>query len=345
MNPRIRANVAALTAYTPGEQPDDPTIVKLNTNENPYPPSPAALKALQALGADPLRLYPDPQCRALRQAIADLHGCAPEQVICGNGSDELLALCFRAFVPDHGKVGYFDPSYSLYPVLAAIADCGVAPLPLAADFQWPAIAAEYDVPLFFWTNPNAPTSLACAADVIRAYAERSEGVVVVDEAYVDFAEQDCMGLALALPNLLVTRSLSKSYGLAGARLGYAVGSVELIEALHKIKDAYNVNRMTQEVAAAAVRDQGYMREQVTRIKQTRARVTTALEARGFRVWPSQTNFLWVQPPPPAASEWFARLRERGVVIRYFTAPACCDYLRISIGTDAQMDRLLAALDA
>ncbi len=344
MSALIRKNVAELSAYVPGEQSTDPSVIKLNTNENPYPPSPAVARVLRELGADELRLYPDPAGTRLREAIARVHGCEPEQVFCGNGSDEILALCIRAFVERHGKIGYFDPSYSLYPVLAAIADIGTAPLDLAPDFSWPPIPDRYDVPLFFWTNPNAPTSLLCPAAPICAYAERSEGVVVVDEAYVDFSTDHCVELALTFPNLLVTRTFSKSYSLAGIRLGYAVGHQDLIAALFKIKDAYNVNRLTQELGRAAVEDQAHMKENSRRILETRERTIRALRERGYEVFPSQTNFLWMRPAPESAETVFKRLRLRNILVRHFSEPRTKDYIRVTIGADEQMDAFLAALN-
>lgn len=344
MSAYIRDNVAALHAYTPGEQPTDPAVVKLNTNENPYPPAPSVLDVLQRAPSDWFRLYPDPVARRLREAIARVHGCAVENVFCGNGSDEVLALCIRAFVPDHGRIGYFDPSYSLYPVLAAIANIGTVPLSLEEDFSWPVPEQSYDVPLFFWTNPNAPTSLLCPQDRIAAYADRSEGVVVVDEAYADFAEHNALALALERPNVLVTRSFSKSYSLAGARLGYAIGDAALIEALYKIKDAYNIDRLTQEVGRAAMEDQAYMQHNVTRIRTTRERVKQQLEQRGYFVYPSQTNFLWIRPPAEtAAADLFNALRDQQIYVRYFAAERTRDHLRVTIGTDQQMDAFLSAL--
>lgn len=345
MTKRIRPNVAALSAYVPGEQPADPATVKLNTNENPYPPAPGVARVLQACATDLLRLYPDPACRALREAIARVHEVPVERVFCGNGSDEILALCIRAFVPDNGAVGYYEPSYSLYPVLASIADVRQTPLPLADDFSCPPMPADYDASLFFWTNPNAPTGLRCPEEALRAFAERTNGVLVVDEAYVDFADGDAMALAKSHDRVLVTRTLSKSYALAGIRLGYAVGPEPLIEALFKIKDAYNVNRLTQELGRAAVEDQAYMRLNADRIKATRNRIATELTQRGFAVWPSQTNFLWVKPNQCSARDMFERLRARNVLVRYFPSPRTKAHLRITVGTDEQMNQLLAALDA
>lgn len=345
MNERIRPNVARLTAYTPGEQPADPRIVKLNTNENPYPPTPAVAEVLRSVAPADLRLYPDPVCQELRQVIARVYGCTADHVFCGNGSDEILALCIRAFCPDHGRVGYFDPSYSLYPVLAAVADVGLAPLPLAEDFTCPPIPERYDVPLFFWTNPNAPTSLAAPLKDVADFADRSEGVVVLDEAYADFADARAEAWAWERPNLLVTRTFSKSYALAGIRLGYALGHPDLIAALFKIKDAYNVDRLTQQIGVAAMTDQSYLQDMVCRIKATRTHTAKALQQRGYQVAPSQTNFLWVKPPAGGSAQaYFEAWRAQGVLVRYFPGERTGNHLRITIGTDAQMRRFIEAVD-
>lgn len=339
----VRRSVRALRAYTPGEQPDDPSILKLNTNENPYGPSPAAGEVLRNLAADRLRLYPDPVCMGLRRALAELHGCRADQILVGNGSDEVLALCLHALVEPGGSIGYFDPSYSLYPVLAAIADVPARPVRLADDFGWaPPEAAEAD--LFFLTNPNAPTSLRFPRDEVEAFCDRTPGVVVIDEAYVDFARADCLDLALSRPNVLVTRSLSKSYGLAGIRVGYAVGPAPLIAALFKIKDSYNVNAISQAMALAAVRDQAALRGMVSRVKRTRERTAEALRQRGAWVAASETNFLWLEPPGGDGAGWFRGLRERGVLARYFPGERTGRFLRVTVGTDADMVRFLAAWD-
>lgn len=337
----IRESVKALTPYTPGEQPG-PGVIKLNTNENPYPPSPRVADVLRAADPCALRLYPDPVSRGLREQVVGLHGGAPEQVFIGNGSDEVLALCVRAFVPEGGAVGYFEPSYSLYPVLAAIEDVPVRPVPLPPDFSW-TMPAGHESSLFFLTNPNAPTSRLFPRAEVEAFARGFPGVVLVDEAYVDFADAHCLDLALQLPNVLVARTLSKSYSLAGIRLGYAVGPAPLIEALHKIKDSYNISLLTQQLAAAALADQAWMRANVAKIVATRERVAGVLRARGWYVFDSATNFLFARPPARSAREIFEDLRARKIFVRYFPAPATRDYLRITIGTEAEMDALLAAL--
>ena len=341
----IRASVAKMTPYTPGEQPRVPGLIKLNTNENPYPPSPRVAEALAAIAADALRLYPDPVALELRRTIAGLHGCGVENVFAGNGSDEVLALCTRAFVEPDGIIGWFDPSYSLYPVLAAIADARGVPSPLAGDFSLPP-NAQRPVPhsLFFLTTPNAPTGILFPRADLEAFCDAQRGVVVLDEAYADFAPDQFMDLALARPNVIVSRSLSKSYSLAGLRLGYAVGPAPLIEALYKIKDSYNLDALTQAIGAAALRDPAWMRGNVEKIVATRARVARALEARGWTVLPSATNFIFAKPAGKSAGEMFAHLRARNILVRHFPGPRTGDYLRITIGTDAQMDAFLAALD-
>lgn len=340
--PLIRKSVGSLEAYTPGEQPRRPGLVKLNTNENPYPPSPRVEAALAALPADVLRLYPDPVAGDLRKAIADLHGVGQEQVFAGNGSDEILALCTRAFVEDEGSIGYFMPSYSLYPVLAAIRNVPGVACELTDSFEWPD-RDPAPASLFFLTNPNAPTSMLFPKVRVGNFCRSFPGVVLVDEAYVDFARESCMELAKTLPNVLVMRTLSKSYSLAGIRCGYVVGPAPLIAALFKIKDSYNLNRLTQVAALAAIGDQSHMRANAERIKATRGRLSAELVRRGFRVCPSEANFLWVRPARRPAKAIFEALKAEGVLIRYFPGARTGDYLRITVGTDEEVDRLLEVL--
>jgi len=340
----VRKSVRTLKAYTPGEQLRRAGLVKLNTNENPYPPSPKVAEALAALAVRNLRLYPDPLCRDLRKIIADLHGVAPDQVFAGNGSDEILALCTRAFVEDDGTIGYFEPSYSLYPVLAAIRNVRGVGMELDEGFGWPS-PGPGPGSLFFLANPNAPTSNLFPKGVVEAFCREYPGVVLIDEAYVDFAAVNGMDLAGKLPNVLVMRTLSKSYSMAGIRLGYVVGSAGLIGALFKIKDSYNVDRVTQAVAAAALSDQPHMRRNVECILATRERLSKALERRGFFVQKSETNFLWVRPGAGAAVELFAELKKRGVLVRHFPGRRTGDFLRITVGSDDEVDKLLNALQA
>lgn len=338
----IRQSVRRMEGYTPGEQPRVPGLVKLNTNENPYPPSPRVAEVLSSFASRDLRLYPDPANRELRRIAADLHRVSEDQVFMGNGSDEILALCTRAYVEDNGLIGYFEPSYSLYPVLAAIRDVRSASVELDAGFGWPATAPTVGS-LFFLANPNAPTSNLFPFKVVEEFCRQYPGVVLIDEAYVDFARGHCMELARKLPNVLVMRTLSKSYSLAGIRLGYVVGDADLIQALFKIKDSYNVDRVTQAVAAAALSDQEHMRRNVGMIRDTRSRFRTELEKRGFIVLPSETNFLWARPLKGRAERIFESLKEKGILVRYFPGRRTGEYLRITVGTDEEVDRLLAAL--
>jgi histidinol-phosphate aminotransferase len=260
----------------------------------------------------------------------------------GNGSDEILALCTRAFVENDGAIGYFEPSYSLYPVLADIRCVAQSAVELGAEFEWK-MPRGYEASLFFMTNPNAPTSVRYPRAQVEPFCKSFGGVVLIDEAYVDFAAAHCMDLARELDNVLVARTLSKSYSLAGLRLGYAVGSPALVAALFKIKDSYNADAIAQRLALAALGDGAHMRANVARIKATRQRLSAALGTLRYRVWPSETNFLWVRPPVRPAAEVFAELRRHGILVRHFPGPRTGAFLRITIGTDEEVDKLVAAL--
>ncbi len=345
MSTFIRKSVQELAAYTPGEQPKVAGLVKLNTNENPYPPSPAVVRVLREFAGESLRLYPDPMCVALRERIAALSGCGIENVFVGNGSDELLRLCMRAFTSPGGAAASFGPSYSLYPVLAAAEEVGFRTVPLADGFGWSEPPADLGASLFFLANPNAPTGVFYPVETIRSFCGRFKGVVLVDEAYVDFSGgRDCLALAKEMPNVLVCRTLSKSFSLAGLRLGYAIGSAELVGALYKLKDSYNVDRLAQAIALAALGDMPWMQENARRIVATRERVAIRLAALGFQVVPSAANFLFVAPPAgTSAAELFAALRAQKILVRYFPGSRTGNHLRVSMGTDAQMDGFLAAV--
>lgn len=338
---RITKATANLEAYTPGEQPKSKSVVKLNTNENPYPPSPRCAKVLKDFDLDKLRRYPDPVFTALREEIAALNGTKAENVFVGNGSDEILTLAARAFVENDELIASLNPSYSLYKTLAAI-----------RDVQWagsPTDAAEIDIPknasLFLWTNPNAPTGGFASPKKISAFAKKFEGVVIVDEAYADFAKTNCMVLATAVKNrnVIVMRTFSKSYSLAGLRVGYCVGPADLIEALYKIKDSYNVDAIAQAVALAALKDRSYHAKTVKKVVETRESFTAELRTLGWDVPQSEANFVFARPAKMPASELFAALRERNIYVRYFPGPLTGDRLRITIGTPAEMKKLLSVL--
>lgn len=340
----IARNVQSLAAYTPGEQPRIPGLIKLNTNENPYPPSPLVAQAVAGFDVSRLRLYPDPMATELRDRIAFMHDCGIDQVFTGNGSDEILALATRAFAEEGSGIGYFEPSYSLYPVLADIRAAARRPCPLGDGFSWQMPPAE-DSSLFFLTRPNAPTGLSFPKEDVAAFCSSYPGVVVIDEAYADFAADDCMDLASAPGNrnTIVMRTLSKSYSLAGIRCGYAVGPAPLIAALYKIKDSYNLDMLTQAIACAALDDLQHMRDNAAKIIATRERLAASLRSRGWKVCDSQTNFLFASPPDGDAAREFASLREKRILVRHFPGPRTGAFLRISIGTDAQADALLAAI--
>lgn len=339
----VRTNIQAMGGYVPGEQPRDRQYTKLNTNENPYPPSPAVLEALHDFAFDRLRLYPDPVCTRLREKAAQLSGLdSPDWILCGNGSDDLLTMAVRTFVDQGAAMACFSPSYSLYPVLAEIQGADCIEIPLRTDFSIPDDYAELsrDASLFFVARPNAPTGNAFAVDKMRELCRTFNGVVWIDEAYADFADDNCLELVKEFENVVVSRTLSKSYSLAGIRLGLAYSRPETVAQMMKAKDSYNVSMLTQVAGLAALTDQAYMQSITKRVRKTRSRTAAELLAMGFEVLPSQSNFLFCRPPIQAR-EYFGALREEGILVRYFSGERTRDYVRITIGTDAEMDQLLS----
>ena len=357
---RITKCVRKLEAYTPGEQPKAKNVVKLNTNENPYPPSPKCAAVLKSFDLDLLRRYPDPEFTDLRAALAKLNRTRSENVFVGNGSDEILALAAKCFVENDEQIGSLDPSYSLYKTLAAIRDVKWVGEDLRLETKDPTSSASRlsssAVSLFLWTNPNAPTGTLAAPATIAAFARKFKGVVIVDEAYADFSRENCMRLATAAKNrnIIVMRTFSKSYSLAGLRVGYCVGPKDLIAALYKAKDSYNVDAIAQQVALTAVKDQKWMKANVAKVVRTRRWFTAELERRGWDVLPSESNFVFARPPTEGRSgilsaskktaSIFDALRKRNIFVRYFRGPKTGDRLRVTIGTDNQMKKLLKALD-
>ena len=367
-SPFIRPLVHQLHAYVPGEQPRIKGLIKLNTNENPYPPSPRVLAAVQAAVDGRLRLYPQPTSQRLREKLAKLHRCRPENVFVGNGSDEVLALAMRAFVePLHGSninykfknarparalVQYFSPSYSLYPVLADIHNAAKNAVALNPDFSLPTMNElkrgrkwDFHAALTLVTTPNAPSGHGYAQAVLKQLCQVQQGVVLLDEAYVDFAAENALDLALKFPHVLVARTFSKAYSLCFQRVGYCVGPAELIAALDKIRDSYNVNGLGQIAAEATLDDLDYYRANFKKIIATRDWLSRELTALEFRVFPSQTNFILVRPPVHAAGDWLQKLRHRKVLVRWFGTPELKDYLRITIGTPEDAAALVAAARA
>jgi len=333
--------------YVPGEQPKLSKLVKLNTNENPYGPSPKAIAAMQAEIGDSLRLYPDPNGERLKQAVADYYGVQPSQVFVGNGSDEVLAHAFHGLF-QHGKPLLFpDVTYSFYPVYCGLYGIGYEAIPLDAQFQID--VADYSRPNggIIFPNPNAPTGCLLALEAIeRLLQANPDSVVVVDEAYIDFGGTSAIALVDHYPNLLVTQTLSKSRSLAGLRVGLAVGHPDLIEALERIKNSFNsypLDRIAIAGAAAAFEDREYFEQTCQQVITSREAVVTSMQALGFKVLPSAANFIFARHPQRDAAELAAGLREQGVIVRHFKHPRIDQYLRITIGTPEQNQALLDAL--
>jgi histidinol-phosphate aminotransferase len=340
----FRSNIEMLDGYVPGEQPTEQGVVKLNTNENPYPPSPKVLQAIAAVTGEQLRRYPPPLGDAFRQAAAEILGLRPEMIVCGNGMDELLNMTVRAFSGPEATLVYPTPTYTLYAVLAAIQASMVAEVPFGPRYELPFDGlVEAAGRVTYLCNPNSPSGTFFPPDRVAELARKVRGVLVVDEAYVDFADTNCMSLVKDLPNVLVLRTLSKGYSLAGLRFGYGVAQPHLIEGLMKVKDSYNVDAISIPAAAAAIRDQACARQNWQRVRQERQRLTVELTTMGFDVLPSQSNFVLATIAKPPAEHLYQSLKARKILIRYFNQPRLKDSLRITVGTPEQNDTLLAAL--
>jgi len=343
MKSYFRPEIDALAGYTPGEQPRMRRLIKLNTNENPYPPSPRALEAMRAVPGEAMRRYPDPAADALCEAIARRFGVARDQVIAGNGSDDILTMVFRAFTDPVRPVAVLEPSYSLYPVLAAMQGAPVIRIPLAGDdFALPddVLAQAAGANFLAVVRPNAPTGNAFPKPAVRALCAGFDGMVMIDEAYADFADDNCMDLVKEFPNLVVSRTFSKSYSFAGMRLGFAVSSPEVIFGLNKLKDSYNLDAVTQAAGLAAFEDAAYLADTVARIRRDRELLREGLLKLGFQVGKSEANFLFAAPPDGDGEGYFRYLRENAVIVRYFPGPVTGRYVRITVGTPEQNKELL-----
>lgn len=336
-----------LVPYVPGEQPKMANLVKLNTNENPYGPSPLAIAAMQAELGDQLRLYPDPDCDRLKSAIADFYAIDKACVFVGNGSDEVLAHVFHGLLNHSLPILFPDISYSFYPVYCGLYGVPFRQLPL--DAQFAINLADYRQPNggIIFPNPNAPTGMALTRDAIEALLQHNtDSVVVVDEAYVDFGAETAIPLVASYPNLLVTQTLSKSRSLAGLRVGFAVGDAQLIEGLERIKNSFNsypLDRMAIAGAAAAIADRAYFEQTCQAVIASREQLDRQLTALGFIVLPSAANFVFARHPGHDAATLATALRERGIIVRHFRLPRIDQFLRITIGTDTQNAALLQAL--
>lgn len=335
--------------YVPGEQPQDKKYIKLNTNENPYPPSPKVIEAIKSAASESLRLYPDPECKMLKEAIAEVYDVSVENVFTGNGSDEILAFCFMAFFDEQKPVKFADITYSFYNVYADFFKVPYEIVPLNQDFSLPVekfITSEepFRQAGIIIANPNAPTGMAVGInDIERIVSENQNSVVIIDEAYVDFGCESAVPLTKKYPNVLVVHTLSKSRALAGLRAGFAIGSVELVEGLSRVKNSFNsytLDRIAIEAAAAALRDTEYFEEIRKKIIHTREKFSKELAQLGFRVIPSSANFVFVSHATYKADFLFQELKNRGILVRYFRKPGIDNYLRITIGTDEEMDKLI-----
>ena len=332
--------------YAPGEQPrGDAKVVKLNTNENPYPPSPRVVEAVRALTSDQLRRYPDPVSERFREACAGAYGLpGPEWIIMGNGMDELLALALRTFVDPGDDVLAMYPTYSLYDVLCKLHDCNLVSVDLDEDFNLPEAFFATPARLAFFTRPNAPTSVSAPKDDVARFCEGFDGIVVIDEAYVDFGDDHCIDFVQRYDNVIVMRSFSKSFSLAGMRIGVAMARPEIIGEFMKTKDSYNMDVFSQAVGLAAIGDLDHVRANGNKVRVTRTRLIQALRQLGFIVPDSQANFVLARwTGDPHAYTIFDMLRDRGILVRYFAAPRLDDCLRISVGTEEECDALLGAL--
>ncbi|NQY02439.1 MAG: histidinol-phosphate transaminase [Halieaceae bacterium] len=337
----------ALTPYVPGEQPQHAQLVKLNTNECPYPPSPRVMDAIQAISDDSLRRYPDPSSLALRETIAANQGLGIDNVFVGNGSDEVLAHAFQGLLAHEEPLLFPDISYSFYPVWCQLYGLASRTIPLAADFSLDLDDYRAGRGAVIIPNPNAPTGLALPLASIRQLLDQNpDAVVVIDEAYVDYGAESAAALVPEYENLLVVQTLSKSRALAGLRVGFALGNSALIEGLTRVKDSFNsypLDALAQAAARAAVEDVDYFDECRQQVMATRASLSTALTGLGFEVLPSQANFVFARHPEHDAAKLFAGLRQEGVIVRHWNKPRIDQYLRISIGTESQTQRLLEVL--
>lgn len=369
MSSLFRDNIEKMTGYTAGFQPADRSVIKINTNENPYPPSPKVTEAIASLSPERLRLYPPQRWDGVRSAAAEVLGVDPELIVCGNGGDEILTMLVRCCCDASRPLAYPTQTYSLYPELAAIQDCPVVEVPFEDYHEIPARLGEAQAGLTILCNPNAPTGTLVPVDKVARLARQVKGVLLIDEAYVDFAQGNCLALLSEFDNVVILRSFSKGYSLAGLRCGLAIGSARIVEAMMKVKDSYNVNVVTQVAVEAALRDQDYFQANVAKIVKERQRLIVALREMGIKTPDSQTNFVLstfstpagttpaattaVTPaavPAPAvtktvmtAREVYDALCERGIYVRYFGCAGLQDKLRITVGTAQQNDALLAAL--
>ena len=340
----FRSDIASMSPYTPGEQPQTGKAIKLNTNENPYPPSPRVIEAIQQ-ATSKLERYPDPLGTSFRRAASDVLDVDPEMILCGNGSDDCLTILTRAFVGAGQKLRLPYPSYVLYRTLAELQSAQFEEVPFDKNFGLSAsfFAKDETLKLIFLPNPNSPSGTIVDHASILRLADCVDCPVVVDEAYVDFAPANCIGLIQQNPKIIVTRTLSKSYALAGLRFGYLVAHPEIVQTLRKVKDSYNTDLLSLAGATAAISDQTWLRENVARIVATRTRMLVALRKLGFDVIESHANFLWCTRNDRPLKPIYEQLKKNGILVRYMIYAGWSDGLRISVGSDDQIDAMLVVL--
>jgi histidinol-phosphate aminotransferase len=351
MSGYFRSNIAAMVGYIPGEQPQDQGFIKLNTNENPYPPSPRVYSALRKAINSSLRLYPQPLSDDLRMTAADVYGVGPSNIIVGNGSDELLSILLRCFVSPQDRVAFPAPTYSLYDTLVEIQSGVAVRVDFPPDFSLPESLAEQNAAVTFLCNPNAPSGTLVSLTEIDRLARKVSGILVVDEAYVDFAESEgasSVPLIRQLPNLVVLRTFSKSFSLAGMRIGLGFASEEIISGMMKVKDSYNMNRLSMTAATAALQDMPWMNRNVRRIQRARKKLTSALTRLGYNVYPSHANFIMARKTGQNLKDVYEELKRRKILVRYFDAAGLRDCVRITVGTPKEIRALvkeMAAIDS
>jgi histidinol-phosphate aminotransferase len=332
-----------MTGYTPGEQPRGGPVIKLNTNENPYPPSPGVFDAIrESLTGDCLRKYPDPVGTHFRSVAGRVLDVDPDSILIGNGSDDLLTIVTRAFVPEGGLIVSPTPSYLLYRTLTGLQGARFRTIPYTANWKLPSPWPGSGANLTFLANPNSPSGTTISAAEMERPAEQSWGPLLIDEAYADFADENALALARA-GRVIITRSLSKSYSLAGIRFGFAIAPPDIVRQLVKVKDSYNCDVLSLAAAAAALDDQEHMRANRSRILATRARLEQELSRLGFAVTPSQANFVWARREDSSVKRLFEELKRRHILVRYMVYEGYGDGLRISVGTDDEIDQLLREL--
>ena len=339
----FRKNIEEMAGYTPGFQPNDTGVVKLNTNENPYPPSPAVLEALAQIGPEQIRRYPDPLGSEFRRAAAEVNGVKPEFIMCCNGGDDLLTIAFRAFCDDKRSVAYPVPTYSLYPVLAKLQGCKAIEVPFDGEFNLPAKLASCGAALTIVCNPNAPSGTLVGIDELASLAEELKGILLIDEAYVDFAGKNCVALVENFDNVIILRSMSKGYSLAGLRFGYAIAQPSLIDGLINVKDSYNVDTIAITAATVAIKDREYFSRNTKKVIDERKRLTEKLRTLGFEIQDSYSNFILACSRTHKAVDVYNKLVENNIYVRYFDLPGLDDKLRVTVGTEEQNNKLLDAL--